>query len=92
MCLVASLREGDITPQRISQAVSVGETVILHVDTTIVDLRWRHGGMDIEGWNNNKSVVLSNITVQDGGIYECHKEGQRALGNHAITQLIVRGS
>ena len=85
--------QGVITPERISQTVSVGDNVTLRVQTATVDsLRWRHDGDFISDWNDNPDVLLANVGINNGGIYECHRNHERYKGLHAIFQLIVRGN
>ena len=65
----------------------------LRVTATVDNIRWRHNGGDlIAEWNNDQVVQLTNVGVGDGGIYECHRNGDRHNGLNAIFQLIVRGN
>ena len=65
----------------------------LRVTTAIDSLRWRHnGGEYITSWNDDPAVQLTNVRVDDRGIYECLRHGDRSQGRHAIFQLIVRGN
>ena len=52
---------------------------------------WRHNGDFISDWVGDQVVELTNVGVNDDGIYECHRDKQRPQGRHAIFQLIVRG-
>lgn len=63
-------------------------------------LRWRHNnssfwGGSTPGTNPNFGVDTfsfnESIGRQHAGIYECHKQGDRALAKHGLNLLIVRG-
>ena len=83
---------GEVTPQHISQTVSVGESVTFSMDTAKSNLRWRHdNGNIIHGLNGQKSHTISQVTSADAGIYECYELNRRDMGKHAIFQLVVRG-
>ena len=82
-----------MTPRQISQTVSVGQNVTFVVTTYVHDLRWRHNGGDvIDDLNEHKTYTITNVTTDDSGIYECHEDNRRSYGEHAIFQLIVRGT
>ena len=56
-------------------------------------LRWRHnGGKVITELHDQNQYTISNVTVDDAGIYECHQNRARGTGEHAIFQLVVRGN
>ncbi|XP_072042769.1 uncharacterized protein [Amphiura filiformis] len=86
----------DVTPQHISQTVSIGESVTFTMDTTKSALRWWHNNVQYNGignrpnWDDVTSVTIPSVTVDDAGFYECHEAGKRTNGQHAIFQLIVR--
>ena len=83
-----------MTPRQISQTVSVGQNVTFVVmPESSHDLRWRHnGGEVIDDLNGHKTYTITNVTTDDSGIYECHEDNRRSYGEHAIFQLIVRGT
>ena len=79
-------------PRQISQTVSVGQNVTFTVKTNFHDLRWRHNdGDEIRELNGQKTYTITHVTNDDSGIYECHRDGKRSEGKHAIFQLVVRG-
>ena len=56
-------------------------------------LRWRHnGGKVTTELDDQIQYTISNVTVDDAGIYECHQNHVRGTGEHAIFQLVVRGN
>ena len=80
-----------------SYTVSIGESVTLSVETDVRELRWRHNGDEPimradEEFFSGKSLTLSDVGTEDGGIYECHQIHERAKGQQAIFQLVVRGT
>ncbi|XP_072041905.1 uncharacterized protein [Amphiura filiformis] len=86
----------DITPQHISQTVSIGESVTFTIETSKSALRWWHNNIQYNGndnrpnWNDMTSVTIPRVTVNDAGVYECSQFGLRENGKHAIFQLVVR--
>ncbi len=83
-----------VKASRDTKTTNIGDSVTLSVSASVSDtsLRWRHNGGDIiEDWNGLRTISITNVRKADEGIYECHEDGQRDLGLHAVMRLIVRG-
>ncbi|XP_072041081.1 receptor-type tyrosine-protein phosphatase delta-like [Amphiura filiformis] len=80
-----------ITPEFISYTVSVGVslTLTVNVNPGINSWRWRRNGSLVPPWDNQSTVTINPVTVDDGGIYECHEQVNRT-GYQAVFQVIVR--
>ncbi|XP_072041079.1 uncharacterized protein [Amphiura filiformis] len=76
-----------ITPEVISQSVSIGDRITLTVHSRINSLIWRRNG--IHYLYNTKVVTIDNVTVEHDGIYDCHELANRT-GYQAVLQVIVR--
>ena len=88
---------GEVWPDKLSVTTGIGEEAELSVSTDASTdtskLRWRHNGGDvITKWNGMTTVTVTNVRKSDEGIYECHVDGNRDNGHHAIMRLIIRGT
>ena len=89
------LNTGEVRPKEVSQTVSIGESVTFFVekDQHVDNLRWRHDGSEpIAALDDQTQHTIPSVTLDDAGIYECHKNHARGTGGHAIFQLVVRGT
>ena len=81
-----------IIPNDFTKTIGIGESVTFNVTSTVNNLRWVHNnGEIITEWNDQTEVTRDNVRLADAGIYECFEDGKRAIGQHAIMRLIVRG-
>ncbi|XP_072050190.1 uncharacterized protein [Amphiura filiformis] len=89
---IKRLKQATIKSSTDTKTVSIGDSVDLEVSTNIPfgDLRWRHNEQPIIAWNSKKTVTITHVRKADAGIYECHQDGKREDGLHAIMRLIVR--
>ncbi|KAJ8040188.1 Receptor-type tyrosine-protein phosphatase T [Holothuria leucospilota] len=98
--------DADIVPSNtlFTQTVSVGDTNVnismINVtdDVPVESFRWRHNttlwngsmpGID-PNFGVNTFTIDEPIEMHHAGIYECHREGDRALAKHGLHLLIVR--
>ncbi|XP_072041264.1 tyrosine-protein kinase receptor Tie-1-like [Amphiura filiformis] len=94
--IITMAQDSEVTPQHVSQTVSIGESVTFTMTTTGSELIWWHDNVQCNGkrncpnWTNKKSVTIPSVTVDDAGVYECTKSNKRGDGKHAIFQLVVR--
>ena len=82
---------GDVTPDFVSQTVSISESVTFNVQTTFTDQLWRRNGARTRNLDGMYVLHIDAVATEDSGIYECHGNGKRNEGKQAIFQLIVRG-
>ncbi|XP_072041078.1 receptor-type tyrosine-protein phosphatase delta-like [Amphiura filiformis] len=82
---------GVITPAFISYTVSIGDSLTLTVNGSqgIPRWRWRRNGLLVQPWDDQSTVTINPVTVDDGGVYECHEQ-VNSTGYQAIFQVIVR--
>ncbi|XP_072042727.1 tyrosine-protein kinase receptor Tie-1-like [Amphiura filiformis] len=84
-------RRGVITPTSISNTVSIGDNLTLSVlvNSGINQFRWRRNGALVQPWDNQETVTIDKVRVEDGGIYECHQNSNRT-GYQAIFTVNIR--
>ena len=87
------IKPAKIKPNEYTKTIGIGESITFGVAaSTNNNLRWVHNnGEIIRDWNDLTEVTIDNVRLADSGIYECFEEGKRAMGQHAIIRLIVRG-
>ncbi|XP_071800330.1 tyrosine-protein kinase receptor Tie-1-like isoform X2 [Asterias amurensis] len=84
----------DILPEQRTLTVNVGESATLTMVTyngqTNENVRWKHHGDAIDGWNNQLTVSIPSVVQSDEGIYSCFVDGQEDQQRHGIMRLVVR--
>ncbi|XP_071800236.1 receptor-type tyrosine-protein phosphatase mu-like [Asterias amurensis] len=83
-----------ILPEQRTLTVNVGElatlTMVPSNAQTNVNVRWKHNGDAIDGWNNQLTVSIPSVVQSDEGIYSCFVDGQEDQQRHGIMRLVVR--
>ncbi|KAJ8031641.1 IgGFc-binding protein [Holothuria leucospilota] len=85
------LKTNKIVPDGyVTKTVNKGDNVELSVVTrsiSVMKLKWRKNAKEVKKFRRQKSILIENASVKDGGIYECYV---RLKNPHAVMRLIVR--